>query len=153
MILSAHNLGNHVILSERFDRPFRSEQDFKKAFMTFIRADPSQVGTTPDVFEIENEEKEPGFPDLLVIYKSGHAEFFEMKLADKSGNFKMEVTQPRFYKSHPDLDISVVVWFNGSVFILDAAEVAEIALSAASVRLNIRSFRKGDVCKDRDFLS
>ena len=144
MNLSAVTAGNMVITDPAFTDGFKSEQAFKQAFIGYIRQ--KQARGAPEVFEVENEEKEPGFPDLLVVHTSGYmagqAQFFEMKVADKSGAFHMEPTQPRFYKAHPHLDISVVVWHRGCVSIIRADDVADKALERTSLRLNVRDFRR-----------
>lgn len=97
---------NSVQVIDAFGYSFANEQAFKRAWMHYLSC---QVPC--DVFEIENEEKEPGFPDLLcVTYGTSYAQFFEIKVARKDGVFKFEHTQPRFYKQHPYMRIQVVVW-------------------------------------------
>lgn len=118
--------------------PFRNEQDFKNAWLGWLRYN----GRYTDVFEVENEEKVPGFPDVLCIHNDGTAEFHEMKLADKSGRFKMERTQPRFYVWHPHLNISVVVWCDGKVWMIPAQCIAMRALKNVSVSMNVNDFRE-----------
>lgn len=118
--------------------PFRNEQDFKNAWLRRLR----QCGEYLDVFEVENEEKVPGFPDVLCIRNDGRAEFHEMKLADKSGRFRMERTQPRFYTQHPNLSIAVVVWYNGSVWMITAQDIALRALESVSVSMSVNDFRE-----------
>lgn len=116
--------------------PFRNEQDFKNAWLGRLR----RSGKYIDVFEVENEEKVPGFPDVLCIRNDGRAELHEMKLADKSGRFKMERTQPRFYVRHPNLCIAVVVWCDGKVWMITAQDIALRALEDVSVSMNVNEF-------------
>jgi hypothetical protein len=99
-----------------------------------------------EVFEIENEEKEPGFPDLLCIdLCTSHSMFFEIKVAEKGGVFKFEPTQPRFYKLHPMLRIQVVVWDaqERKVYCIGAQRAAQAALkfgraTPKGIYLNVR---------------
>ena len=129
-------LDNYVIPC-KFD--FKSEQAFKNFWMTKLRG---WTVLSPDVFEIENEEKEPGFPDVLCVYKSGQAAFFEMKVASSSGRFKMESTQPRFYSQHEDMDISVVVYDkeNERICVIDAWQIKDRVLKHCSCSLNLNMF-------------
>ena len=85
---------------------YRNEQAFKIGWMQHISK------TEPcDVFEVENEEKEPGFPDVLSINRdTGVATLYEIKVAREGGIFRFEKTQPRFYMTHPQLNILVVVF-------------------------------------------
>lgn len=119
------------------DTEFRDEQDFKTWCMGYLKHNKSDV-----VFEIENEEKEPGFPDLLRVEFTGRAFFFEIKVARKGGRFKFESTQPRFYKSHPTLNIQVMVWDaeTHTVHCINALEAADKVLEKSSLTLNIREF-------------
>lgn len=116
---------------------FRDEQDFKTWCMGYIKTDKSDV-----VFEIENEEKEPGFPDLLKIDFMGRAFFYEIKVARKRGRFTFESTQPRFYKLHPNLNIKVIVWDAEMhiVYFISALEAADKVLEKSSLTLNVREF-------------
>lgn len=119
--------------------PFRNEQDFKNAWLGRLR----RSGAYIDVFEVENEEKVPGFPDVLCVRNDGTAECHEMKLADKSGRFKMERTQPHFYMQHPHLKISVVVWCDGRVWAVPARDIVLRSLENVSVGMNVNEFREG----------
>ena len=116
---------------------FRDEQDFKTWCMGYIKQHKSDV-----VFEIENEEKEPGFPDLLRVDFMGRAFFYEIKVARKRGRFTFESTQPRFYKSHPMLNIMVIVWDaeTHTVVFIPALEAADRVLEKGSLTLNVREF-------------
>jgi hypothetical protein len=124
-----------------FGYAFKDEQDFKRAWMTHL-----QTIESCDVFEIENEEKEPGFPDLLCINNATQiAKFYEIKVARKGGKFKFEPTQPRFYKTHPALHIYVVVWDaeEKTVYLIDGDKAAAVALEKGKatpkgIYLNVR---------------
>jgi hypothetical protein len=102
-----------------------------------------QRGTYPPpraFFEIENEEKEPGFPDTLLVNADNRALFFEFKVAYKSGRFTMEPTQPRFFKEHPNLSIFVVVWDaeKSMEYVIGADTIADKVLEKSSLTLNVR---------------
>lgn len=116
---------------------FKNEQDFKSWCMGYVCSDKSDT-----VFEIENEEKEPGFPDLLKVDFMGRAFFFEIKVARKGGRFKFESTQPRFYKIHPMLNIMVLVWDAEKhiVYFIPAIEAADKVLEKGSLTLSVREF-------------
>lgn len=124
-----------------FGHGFRNEQEFKNAWMDYLRK-PGYV----EVFEIENEEKEPGFPDVLCIdLVTSHSMFFEIKVAQRGGVFKFEPSQPRFYKLHPMLRIQVVVWDaqEKKVYCVGAQRAAEAVLEFGKVTpkgifLNVR---------------
>ena len=126
---------------DAFGYSFKNEQEFKTAWMNYLRRQ-----NFCEVFEIENEEKEPGFPDLLCIdLATSHSMFFEIKVASKGGVFKFEPTQPRFYKLHPMLRIQVVVWDaqEKKVYCIGAQRAAQAALKFGRVTpkgiyLNVR---------------
>jgi hypothetical protein len=111
---------------DAFGYSFKNEQEFKTAWMNYLRKQ-----NFCEVFEIENEEKEPGFPDLLCVdLSTSHTMFFETKVAEKGGKFKFEPTQPRFYKAHPLLRIQVVIWDaeQKKVYCVGAQRAAQAAL-------------------------
>ena len=118
-------------------RQFKTEAAFKSWFVDVLRGD----GGTP--FCIETEETEPGFPDVLAVYnKSLIAAFYEIKITDKRGIFKMQKTQPLFYKKYPKLDINVVVWDNamGNYISIPAKMIADRCAEHGSLKLDIREF-------------
>lgn len=139
MSIDVHT-GKAVI--DAFGYNFKNEQEFKTAWMNYIR---KQSLSFCEVFEIENEEKEPGFPDLLCIDSTSHTMFFEIKVAEKGGVFKFEPTQPRFYKLHPMLRIQVIVWDaqERKVYCIGAQRAAHAALefgraTPKGIYLNVR---------------
>jgi hypothetical protein len=104
--------------------PFKSEQEFKRSV---IRAW-QKSGLNQTFFEIENEEKEPGMPDVLAVLPSLPAFFTEFKYADKNGVIEFRKSQPLFYWQHPDLLIQILAWDSraeGRVVHLDPSEVVE----------------------------
>lgn len=117
------------------DKQFKNEQDFKVWFMNthrYLKA----------WFEVENEEKEPGFPDVLAIANDDTAHFYETKIAWKGGRFKFEETQPRFFRCHPQLNIKVVVFDMETrmLYVIPAALATAAVLAKNSLTLNIRKF-------------
>jgi hypothetical protein len=82
------------------------EDEFKR---DFIKA-AARVVPEFECFQIENEEKEPGFPDAIVLSGKGTYTLYEFKMSDKKGNIKFEKTQLLFYKRHPNLRIFVAAW-------------------------------------------
>ena len=130
-----------VQIIDAFGYSYTDEQAFKRAWMHYLSC---QVPC--DVFEIENEEKEPGFPDLLcVTHGRSYAQFFETKVARKGGIFKFENTQPRFYKQHPFMRIMVVVWDTEQrrIYVFGAKRACDAVLSHGratpkGIYLNVR---------------
>lgn len=120
---------------------FKNEQAFKVSYIEHLK---SLYLCT--VFEVENEEKEPGFPDLLCIKENTQeASFYEIKVARKGGIFKFEPTQPRFYKAHPELNIQVIVWDaeKSAIYTVEALAAANAALEKGratpkGIYLNVR---------------
>jgi hypothetical protein len=86
--------------------PYKGEQDFKRDVIKSFKENTPEA----EVFEIENEEKEPGMPDLLSIERTRPAFFTETKYADKNGVITFEHTQPRFYRAHQDILIQILAW-------------------------------------------
>jgi hypothetical protein len=102
--------------------PFKNEQKFKQAVLKVWRRDHSRQ----TFFEIENEEKEPGMPDVLAMSPFYPALFTEFKYADRNGVIEFTKAQPRFYRQHPDLRIQILAWDGrdgGRVVRLDSSEV------------------------------
>lgn len=114
---------------------YKNEADFKRDFVEELR----KAGGTP--FCIESEETEPGFPDVLDV-KNGEALFFETKITDRHGIFKMQKSQPRFYKTYPNLHIYVVIWDNGmhNYLTVPARMIADRCAEHGSLKLDIKEF-------------
>jgi hypothetical protein len=104
--------------------PFKDEQDFKHSVLKVWRRDhPEQT-----FFEIENEEKEPGMPDVLAMALSCPAFFTEFKYADKNGVIEFKRSQPLFYRQNPDVFMQILAWdgrAGGRVVHLEPAEVVD----------------------------
>jgi hypothetical protein len=102
--------------------PFKNEQEFKQAVMKVWRRNNS----TLTLFEIENEEKEPGMPDVLTLVPDSPAYFTEFKYAGKNGVIEFQKSQPLFYRQHRDLRIQILAWDSragGRIVYIDPAEV------------------------------
>ena len=114
---------------------YKNEAEFKRDFVELLR----ESGGTP--FCIESEETEPGFPDVLEIYE-GMASLYEMKITDRHGIFKMQKTQPLFYKTYPNLKIYVVIWDNGmhNYLSVPAKTIADRCAEHGSLKLDIKEF-------------
>lgn len=85
---------------------FKNEQDYK-----MFRIDELKKTLGANAYCIETEETEPGFPDVLFVFKKLHiANFFEFKYADSSGYITFKKTQPVFYKRNKELTINVLAW-------------------------------------------
>jgi hypothetical protein len=86
--------------------PFRNEAAFKTAILKVWEGD----GSGFIHFEIENEEKEPGMPDVLSISGSLPALFTEFKISDKAGVVTFQKSQPLFYHRYKDIRIGILAW-------------------------------------------
>jgi len=85
-----------------------SEARFKKEFIAYFN---KYYSGAYSIYEIENSEKEPGMPDLLVVEKLTRISWFiELKIASKKGEFKFEYTQPRWYASNTCMQIDILVY-------------------------------------------
>jgi len=96
--------------------PFKDENAFKAAVLKAWRKNNSYYKR----FEIENEEKEPGMPDVLSISPARPAFFTEFKISDAKGVVEFQKTQPLFYRRNEDIFIQILVWdirFNRIVLI------------------------------------
>jgi hypothetical protein len=102
--------------------PFKNEQEFKLAVMRVWRK--NNLRNTS--FEIENEEKEPGMPDVLTLIPDAPAFFTEFKHAGKNGVIEFRKSQPLFYRQHRDMRIQILAWdgrADGRVVHIDPSEV------------------------------
>jgi hypothetical protein len=110
------------IINDMVHGPFKNEQEFKQAVLKVWRRDHSKQ----TFFEIENEEKEPGMPDVLTLIPDSPAFFTEFKYAGKNGVIEFQKSQPLFYRQHRDLRIQILAWdyrMGGRVVYLDPSEV------------------------------
>jgi hypothetical protein len=104
-------MGTLMVMDRQFievEHPFfpGQEQEFKTEMLRVKRI----VHPDSTFFEIENEEKEPGFPDTLEIGEGHQAKLVEYKVSDEHGNIKFERDQPLFYKRHRFLDIEIIAY-------------------------------------------
>jgi hypothetical protein len=107
--------------------PFKSEQEFKLAVLNAWRRRRENAAFT--YFEIENEEKEPGMPDVIAVSPVLPACFTEFKYADKNGVIHFQKSQPLFYRCHRSLYIQVLAWdprMDGRVVRLGPDEVVKL---------------------------
>lgn len=104
--------------------PYKNEASFKRALVKEMR----ENFTVAEVFEIESEETEKGFPDLLVINYDSPAVLMELKITDKDGFVTFQKTQPLFYKQHHKLTIPILVWDsqNQKIVILHKEDVVKM---------------------------
>jgi hypothetical protein len=112
--------------------PFKDEQGFKQAVLKVWKKDNLRHA----FFEIENEEKEPGMPDVLALLPSAPAFFTEFKCSDKHGVIEFKKSQPLFYRQYRDLLIQIIAWDcreKGRVVHLDPAEV----INAKTLRIKL----------------
>ena len=111
--------------------PFKDEAAFKAAVLKAL----SNHTSSYTRFEIENEEKEPGMPDVLSISRTLPALLTEFKLSDEDGVVKFQKTQPLFYRKHTDLYITILAWDvpRGRVVSIKPQEVIE----AKSLKIRI----------------
>jgi hypothetical protein len=86
--------------------PFKDEAAFKAAVLKEWRRDAPWFTR----IEIENEEKEPGMPDVLSISNKLPAFLTEFKISDGNGVIEFQKTQPHFYRLHEELLIDILAW-------------------------------------------
>jgi len=86
--------------------PFKDEDSFKAAVLKVWKKDSPRYTR----FEIENEEKEPGMPDVLSMSNNLPAFFTEFKISDNRSVITFQPTQPLFYKRNAELHIDILAW-------------------------------------------
>jgi hypothetical protein len=104
--------------------PLKNEQEFKQAVMKAWR----KRYLKHTSFEIENEEKEPGMPDVLTLIPDFPSVFTEFKYAGKNGVIEFQKAQPLFYRQHRDLFIQILAWDSragGRVVYIDPDEIVK----------------------------
>jgi len=86
-----------------------------------------RIGPAATAFQIENEEKEPGFPDVLIDIQERAPLYIEYKVSDKKGMIEFQKTQPLFYKRHPQMPIYVVAYSvpDGEYYVFIALHVVQ----------------------------
>jgi hypothetical protein len=123
--------------------PFKNEQEFKRAVLEVMR----KYAKTYTCFEIENEEKEPGMPDVLAISYSLPAYFTEFKYSDEYGVIEFTKAQPLFYRQHRDLRIQIFAWdcrMGGRVVEFKSSEI----VAAKALRITIPADIGDVLCYD-----
>lgn len=113
---------------------FSTENKFKQHLLKGMKTDNDMYY----YFEVENEEKEPGMPDILAVNKvTKEASFIEVKLAKSNGDIKFQPTQPRWYAWHPHISVIVVAWLPvcNKAVIVEVEQV--IKLKKLIVRISI----------------
>jgi hypothetical protein len=104
----------------------QSEAKFKAAIIKLWKSE----GIFDEIFCIETEETEPGFPDVMVklndqeVYK-----FFEFKVSDAKGLIEFTKNQPRFYLFHRGMDIQVLALDNRVPFDKDSRSMVMFPVS------------------------
>jgi len=86
--------------------PFKDEASFKAAVIKAWRKPYNAFKR----FEIENEEKEPGMPDVLSMSNRLPSFFTEFKVSDSKSVIEFKPTQPLFYRRNADLRIDILAW-------------------------------------------
>ena len=126
----------HTIVGLGLSGPYKSEQAFKTDWIAKMQ---ERCYPGASYFQIETEETEPGFPDVMMLTFRNAASFYEFKITDSRRNFEMQKTQPRFYVLHPQMDISILVWdvTTGKAYKFTHKEIKEACLASDSLKLNI----------------
>jgi hypothetical protein len=63
-----------------------------------------------DYFQVENEEKEPGFPDVISLCSDETYALYEFKVSNYDDWITFEKSQIVFYHRHPSLIIYIAAW-------------------------------------------
>jgi hypothetical protein len=128
--------------------PFKNEREFKQAVLkSWGRCWPGYT-----FFEIENEEKEPGMPDVLAVSSFLPACFTEFKYADKRGIIEFQKSQPHFYRRHSGLLIQILAWdcrMGGRMVCLESSEASDAKALRILLPLDISAvinYKPGDIC-------
>jgi hypothetical protein len=134
-----------IKLSYPTDWRFRpgQEQAFKRAVIDLTNSYGSR-----NVFEVENEEKEPGFPDTIEMspfsIMKGHrnpqsaACFVEYKVSDAKAFITFKKSQPLFYRNNSILAIYIRAWsvHEQVSYEFTANEVLKAALRRSELDMN-----------------
>jgi len=94
------------IIDDLVNGPFKDEAAFKAAVIKKWQK------TAPwfTRFQLENEEKEHGMPDVLSMSNKLPAFFTEFKISDNKSVIEFQPTQPQFYKRNSELHIDILAW-------------------------------------------
>ena len=109
---------DHPAIARKFNPG--DEQAFKTAMIRAKRL--LHPGRT--YFEVENEEKEPGFTDTIEVFEN-----------------QRSVLQPLFYRRNRQLDIRIIAWSvpDNAYWVFRASDVlAVIKAHAKDLRVSIR---------------
>jgi len=107
------------------------EQKFKTAMLKTKRL--LHPGRT--YFEVENEEKEAGFPDTIEVFENQRVVFVEYKVSDANGKITFQSKQPLFYARHKKLVIKIVAWSvpDNSYWVFNASDVVAMKSLTANI--------------------
>ena len=94
-----------LIVNYGLKGPFKNEAQFKAALLNLFKERKNST-----YFEIEEGEKNPGFPDILGITLYRDATLIETKVSDENGTIVFQKTQPLFYKKYSGLPIRILAW-------------------------------------------
>ena len=125
----------HPAVAEKFSPG--DEQSFKTEMLRVKRI--LHPGRT--YFEIENEEKEPGFPDTIEIFENQRVRLVEYKVSDKAGVIEFQRGQPLFYRRNRALDIRVIAWSvpDNSYYVFTADQVLEaVKAHAKTLKVSVK---------------
>ena len=126
---------DHPAITRKFNPG--DEQAFKTAMIRAKRL--LHPGRT--YFEVENEEKEPGFTDTIEVFENQRSVFVEYKVSDNFGIIEFQRSQPLFYRRNRQLDIRIIAWSvpDNAYWVFRASDVlAVIKAHAKDLRVSIR---------------
>ena len=87
--------------------PYKNEAEFKAALIKQF----AKIYPNVTIFQIENEEKEPGMPDILFCSNHSPSVWTEVKISDKNGRIEFQPSQPLWYKKHHQTqNIQILAW-------------------------------------------
>lgn len=93
-------------INDLLDGSFKNEAVFKKALIQKLLAKKRNLS----IYEIENPEKEPGMPDVLVMSMDEPAVLIETKFIRKDGRVKFQPSQPLWYMKNKNVYVFVIAW-------------------------------------------
>ena len=121
---------DHPAITRKFNPG--EEQEFKTEMIRCKRF--LHPGRT--YFEVENEEKEPGFTDTIEVLENQRAIFAEYKVSDNFGVIEFQKSQPLFYRRNRQLDIRIIAWSvpDNTYWVFRARDVLEVIKAHAKDR-------------------